>query len=138
MCTILKTKDHAWLIACKVADVSYIDKAFVNDRAFSTEWRHVVLNKVYADQHGFRYVAVTSLDKLLTVTHQTKLYTFLALQQWLQTKAVSKLLILEHSIDSGILFGVWSPPVARTNAPMVPTPRITLKIPSSIVFGTKK
>ena len=136
--TILKTKDHAWLIACKVPDVSYIDKAFVNDRAFSTEWRHVVLNKVYADQHGFRYVAVTSLDKLLTVTHQTKLYTFLALQQWLQTKAVSKLLILEHSIDSGILFGVWSPPVARTNAPMVPTPRITLKIPSSIVFGTKK
>ena len=70
------------------------------------DWCHVILKTMYKDIHGFKYAQVASLNRELQSFTHAKLYTFGALQQWLDTKPALKKLLLEQSIESGQLCGI--------------------------------
>ena len=116
---LMKKRNYAWVLACNIPKVSQIDYSFVNDGAFDSQWCHVIVRNMYIDHSGGKFVRIATLDQQMGVTKQQKLFSFMALKQWLETKANHKLLVLEHSIDSQKLFGLWSP-------------RITIKIPNTL------
>ena len=116
---LMKKRNYAWVLACNIPKVSQIDYSFVNDGAFDSQWCHVIVRNMYIDHSGGKFVRIATLDQQMGVTKQQKLFSFMALKQWLETKANHKLLVLEHSIDSQKLFGLWSP-------------KITIKIPNTL------
>ena len=109
--------NYPWVLGCEIPQASEIDKSFVNDGAFDSRWSHVILRNFYCDEEGGKFVRIATLDQQLHLTKQDQLFTFMALKQWLETKANHKLLVLEHALESGKMFGLFSP-------------RITIKIPS--------
>ena len=84
---------------------------------FDPQCSHVSLGDFCCDEEVGKFVRIATLDQQLHLTKQDQLFTFMALKQWLETKANHKLLVLEHALESGKMFGLFSP-------------RITIKIPS--------
>ena len=70
------------------------------------DWLHVILKTMYKGIYGFKYVQVASLNRELESFTHAKLYTFSALQHWLDTKPALKKLLLEQSIESGQLCSI--------------------------------
>ena len=105
-------RDYPWVLSCNIPNVSEIDQSCVNDGAFSHLWQHIVLQNMYVDRSGYRFVKIGTLDKDLVLVLWQQLYTFMAFRQWLETKPHHKHLILQNTIESGKLFGVWSPNIA--------------------------
>ena len=58
-------------------------------------WDFVVVENLYRDHNGFKYVQLLALDKSLDIQKQKVLFTFIALTQWLCTKPKRKELLLE-------------------------------------------
>ena len=82
------------VLSCNIPNVSEIDQSCVNDGAFSHLWQHIVLQNMYVDRSGYRFVKIGTLDKDLVLVPRQQLYTFMAFCQWLETKPHHKQLIL--------------------------------------------
>ena len=122
---ILRREQYTWLANCNVPEVSNISPQDCTDDAFQRTWQHILLRKIYKDNRGVRYVDVAGVDNTLQLHPSGKLFTFSALQTWLQLKPLAENLLMEHSMESGDLVGVWPP-------------KLTLKITrGSVLLGSK-
>ena len=77
-----------WVSDMHIPHVSCINKEDYTHNTFPPEWQHVILNTIYKDAQGYKYVSITTMDKELQVTKQPMLYTFVAFQTWLLTKSI--------------------------------------------------
>ena len=106
---ILRQEHYTWLANCNVPQVSDISPQDCTDDAFQQTWQHILLRKIYKDNRGVRCVDVAGVDNTLQLHPSCKDFTFSALQTWLQSKPLARHLFLEHSMESGVLVGVWPP-----------------------------
>lgn len=95
---ILKPDQFQFLLAANIDTQTVIMKDDFTDHPFQKSWEFVIVDKLYKDKFGFKFVKVTSLDAKLNPTTHGKLYTMTALSQWVETKPKRKLLLLRHDI----------------------------------------
>ena len=106
---ILRREEYTWLANCNVPQVSNISPQDCTDDAFQQTWQHILLRKIYKDNRGVRYVDVAGVDNTFQLHPSCKLFTFSALQNWLQSKPLAWHLLLEHSMSQEILLACGLP-----------------------------
>ena len=93
-----KQLQYAQVLSMEVPVVSLIEHCDFTADPFDLSWEFVVLEHIYRDEKGFKYIRLSALNKHLQLQQPNVLYTFTALAQWLATKPKRKHILLKAGI----------------------------------------
>ena len=121
---IVPDREHGYdnLLSLEIPLISAVEQVDYTTAPFDNSWDFVVLQRMFRDDKGYKYVRIFSLDKTLQISQTNLLYTFTALLHWLSTKPKRKHILLQTDVTYPILTGerfIRPQNVLRFNAAIV-------------------
>ena len=93
------------MLSLEIPLIYAVEQVDYTTAPFDNSWDFVVLQRMFRDDKGYKYVRIFSLDKTLQISQTNLLYTFTALLHWLSTKPKRKHILLQTDVTYPILTG---------------------------------
>ena len=110
---VLPKEEYGWLLSIDIPMISKVSAQDFNMLNFpkTSQFHHLVLEHVFKDGNGVKYCSVTALSPELAAEHQPKLFTFAALDNFMQTIARSNTchICMRRDVEKGLI-GNFMPP----------------------------
>ena len=104
---VLPKEEYGWLLSIDIPMISKVSAQDFNMLNFpkTSQFHHLVLEHVFKDGNGVKYCSVTALSPELAAEHQPKLFTFAALDNFMQTIARSNTrhICMRRDVEKGLI-----------------------------------